>query len=170
VHHANGSANPTTSTSTSTSTTTIHAVTPSTSSVTSTTVASLLPAAAQTQYGQYVGPFDAATSETKSELGALGASPTLAQATPILATYLNAVKLYNLQVHYVQWTTPMQADVQADDTQLAAYITFLQSAGTADPSNVNAWLSQLQQQTGSMQTTDNKVRLDAGLPADSVIP
>lgn len=168
VHHGTGSNHPTTSVTTNHAATTSPSTSPTTT--TTTTVASELPAAAQTQYDQYVAAFDTAASKTRAGIDALGSSPTLAQAAPILATWLTAVQLYNLQVHYVPWPAPMWADAQADDSQLAAYLTFLQSSGTADPNNAGAWLTQLKQQTQLMQTADNKVRQDSALPAAPATP
>ena len=42
----------------------------------------------------------------------------------MITPYLQAVKVYNLQFHTVQWPATMQVDVAADEAQLTAFITF----------------------------------------------
>lgn len=137
---------------------------------TSTTVAGPLAAAQLTQYEQYATALEKANGTAATGLGGLGNPPTLTQVTPVITPYLQAVKVYNLQFHSVQWPASMQVDVAADEAQLTAFINYLQTVGSGDPTNMDTWLSQLHIQGAATQTSDNKIRKDLGLPVSSSYP
>jgi hypothetical protein len=129
-----------------------------------------LTAAQLTQYEQYATALEQANGTADAGLARVANPPTLSQVTPVMATYLSALKLYNLQMHYVLWPASMQNDVQADYSQLAKFLTFLQTLGTGSPSGMDAWLSQLHTEGRAAQATDNKIRQDLGLPTSSSFP
>jgi hypothetical protein len=137
---------------------------------TTTTVAPPLDAAQLTQYDGYASALEKANATAAAGIAAMGSTPTVAQLTPVISSYLAAMNLYNLQIHYIQWPASMQADVQADYTQLSAYLGFLQSVGAVTPPSMNAWLSQLQTVGASAQTADNKIRNDLGVASSSSFP
>jgi hypothetical protein len=125
-------------------------------------------AAQLAQYKQYSTAFEAANATTKT--GLAGASPTLAQITPIVASYLNALKLYNLQVHYVQWPASMQTDISNDEAQLSAMLNFVPSVGNIAATDTATWLSELHAQATTLQAAEDKVHQDLGLPASTSLP
>jgi hypothetical protein len=134
------------------------------------TVAVPVTAAQLAQYQQYAGAFQTANTAAKTGLARAGTSPTLTQVTPVMANYLTALKLYNLQVHFVQWPASMQADVATDEAQLAALMNFVPSAANVGATGMGTWLSQLHAQAATLQTADNKIHQDLGLPASSILP
>jgi hypothetical protein len=154
-------------TPTTVTTTTQHAATTTT---TQPAVAPPVTAAQLAQYKPYAATFETADATAKTSLASAGSSPTLAQVAPIAASYLNALKLYNLQVHYVQWPTSMQTDVATDEAQLGAEMNLVQSVSSVSPADVKTWLSQLHAQSATLQTADNKIHQDLGLPASSSFP
>ena len=140
------------------------------STTTTTTATAPLAAAQLTQYEQYATALEKANGTAATGLGGLGNPPTLTQVTPVITPYLQAVKVYNLQFHSVQWPASMQVDVAADEAQLTAFINYLQTVGTGNPTNMDTWLSQLETQGAATQASDNKVRKDLGLPTSSSYP
>jgi hypothetical protein len=138
-----------------------------TTSTTQAAAAIPVTAAQLVQYKQYSAAFEAANATTKTGLAGAGASPTLAQITPIVATYLNALKLYNLQFHYVQWPASMQTDVSADEAQLSAMMNFVPSVGSIAATDAATWLSELHAQATTLQAAENKIHQDLGLPAST---
>jgi hypothetical protein len=127
-------------------------------------------AAQLAQYQQYAGAFQTANTAAKTGLASAGTSPTLTQVTPVMANYLTALKLYNLQVHFVQWPASMQADVATDEAQLVVLMNFVPSAANVGATGMGSWLSQLHAQAATLQTADNKIHQDLGLPASSILP
>jgi hypothetical protein len=127
-------------------------------------------AAQLAQYQQDAGAFQTANTAAKTGLASAGTSPTLTQVTSVMANYLTALKLYNLQVHFVQWPASMQADVATDEAQLVAIMTFVPSAANVGATGIGTWLSQLHAQAATLQTADNKIHQDLGLPASSILP
>jgi hypothetical protein len=134
------------------------------------TVAVPVTAAQLVQYKQYAAAFETANTAAKTGLASAGSSSTLTQVTPVMANYLTALKLYNLQVHFVQWPASMQADVATDEAQLVAIMTFVPSAANVGATGIGTWLSQLHAQAATLQTADNKIHQDLGLPASSILP
>jgi hypothetical protein len=148
---------PTTDAATTTSTTQAPAAVPVT-------------AAQLAQYKQYSTAFEAANATAKTGLAGAGASATLAQISPIVASYLNALKLYNLQFHYVQWPASMQTDVSNDEAQLSAMMNFVPSVGNIAATDTATWLSELHAQATTLQAAENKIHQDLGLPASTSLP
>jgi cytoskeletal protein RodZ len=142
----------------------------SSSQSTTTTVATPLTPAELTQYDGYATALEKANGAASAGLASLGASPTVAGVTPLITSYLAALNLYNLQVHYVQWPASMQADVQADYAQLSAFLGFLPTLSAVTPTTLNAWLSQLHTVGGATQAADNRVRHTLGLTPSSSFP
>lgn len=159
--------NSTSLSSTNVTSTTVHA---GASLSTPTTVAAPLAVAQLTQYEQYATALEKANGTAATGLGGVGNPPTLTQVTPVITPYLQAVKVYNLQFHTVQWPATMQVDVAADEAQLTAFINYLQTVGTGDPTNMDTWLAQLHTQGAATEASDNKVRKDLGLPTSSSYP
>jgi hypothetical protein len=127
-------------------------------------------AAQLARYKAYTDHLNTASAAAKTKLSNAGSAPTLAQVTPVTAAYLRALKLYNLQLHSVQWPSSMQADVANDEAQLGALMEFVPSVTDAGTTGMATWISQLQAQASSMQTADNKIHQDLGLPASSTLP
>jgi hypothetical protein len=127
-------------------------------------------AAQLAQYKQYSTAFEAANATAKTGLAGAGASPTLAQISPIVASYLNALKLYNLQFHYVQWPASMQTDISNDEAQLSAMMNFVPSVGNIAATDTATWLSELHAQATTLQAAENKIHQDLGLPASTSLP
>jgi hypothetical protein len=141
-----------------------------TTSTTQAAAAIPVTAAQLAQYKQYSTAFEAANAATKTGLAGAGASPTLAQITPVVASYLNALKLYNLQFHYVQWPASMQTDISTDEAQLSAMMNFLPSVGSIAATDAATWLSELHAQATTLQAAEDKIHQDLGLPASSSLP
>jgi hypothetical protein len=141
-----------------------------TTSTTQAAAAIPVTAAQLAQYKQYSTVFEAANATTKTGLAGAGASPTLAQITPIVASYLDALKLYNLQVHYVQWPASMQTDISNDEAQLSAMLNFVPSVGNIAATDTATWLSELHAQATTLQAAENKIHQDLGLPASTSLP
>ncbi len=137
---------------------------------TTTTVAPPLTPAQLTQYDGYATALEKANGATSAGLAGLGNTPTVAGVTPLITSYLAAMNLYNLQVHYVQWPASMQAEVQADYAQLSTFLGFLPTLSAVTPTTLSAWLTQLHTVGGATQTADNKVRQALGLPPSSSFP
>lgn len=138
-------------------------------STTTTTSPSPLTATQMTQFDGYATALEKANATAASGLGGLS-SPTVAQVTPLIAAYMTAANLYNLEIHTIQWPASMQADVQANYAQWSAFRGFLQSESAVTQPSMAAWLSQLHTVGAATEATDNKVRHDLGAAASSSFP
>lgn len=142
----------------------------SSSQSTTTTVATPLTPAQMTQYDGYATALETANGAASAGLAGLGSSPSVAGVTPLITSYLAALNLYNLQIHFVQWPASMQADVQADYSQLSAFLGFLPTLNAVTPTTLSAWLTQLHTVGGATQAADNRVRHTLGLTPSTSFP
>ena len=99
-----------------------------------------------------------------------GSTPTLAELTAVATSYRTALDTYNFELGFIKWPASMQTAIEVEHAQLKALVSFLQSISLVSPSGVGAWLSQLHNRTGTVQTADNQIRQDLGLPSTSSFP
>jgi hypothetical protein len=165
--HKGPAAAPPTSTGVNSHTSTTATSTPTS---TTTTVVDPLTAAQTAQYEQYVAALVAANKTAMTGFSGLAIPPAPAQVLPIVTSYLAALKLYNLQVHFVQWPASMQADVAADEGALATLMNYLQGVSTISPTAMMHWLTELHTEGTATQAAEDKVRQSVGAPQTRSFP
>jgi len=129
-----------------------------------------LPAAEVAKYQQYAAGFQTANATANHAIVAAGSAPTTAQLASPVTAYGTAVNLYDFQLRFITWPSPMQPAITVDHTQLEALVSFLKSFGYVTPSGVGTWLSELHTRAATAQAADNKIRRDLGLSSSSSFP
>jgi hypothetical protein len=99
-----------------------------------------------------------------------GSTPTPAQITAVVTPYYTAVHLYDFQLHFIQWPASMQTAIAVDHAQMNALMSFMQSIKYVSPTGISAWLSQLHNRTGTVQTADNQIHQNLGLRSSNSFP
>lgn len=149
------------------STTTTRAVSSQTAQ---TTPVAPIDSADLAKYEGYAAGLQTANAAAINGFTSAGSAPTAAQLTPVVTAYRAALNVYGFQLHFIQWPASMQSAVAADQAQLAALMSLLQSFSTVKPAGTGAWLSDVRDLAGSTQTADNQLRKDLGLPISSSFP
>jgi hypothetical protein len=129
-----------------------------------------IPAAQLTRYKQFAAGIDSANAVATRAIVGAGSTPTPAQLTPVVTSYRTAVNLYDFQLRFIPWPASMQPAMTVEHAQLEALNSFLQSIAYVTPTIMSPWLSQLHNRTGTVQTADNQIRQDLGLPSTSTFP
>ena len=160
-----------TTTTSSPSTSSPSTSSPSTSSLSTSnrSVAQITP----TQLAQFQG-FEAGLQKANAlatkGFDTKGTTPTNAQLAAVAGSYRSALNLYGFQLHTIPWPASMQGGVQDDYQHLLLVMNTLQAFSSAAPTGARTWLTDLHNQTRAMQSADNQVRRDLGLPATSSFP
>jgi hypothetical protein len=123
-----------------------------------------------TQYEGYAQGLQNGNLAATLRLDKAGTTPTPAQLVLVVIAYEMALTKYNNELRYITWPTSMQSAIDADQAQLRALLSFLQSFSIVQPSGVSAWLTQLHNRTSTAQNADNQVRQDLGLPRSFSFP
>ena len=127
-------------------------------------------AAQLTQFKGYAATLQQANQVASTGLVSTGGTPTMTQAAADVTSYHAALNLYGTQLHTISWPTSMQSAVDVEYAQLEALMSFLQSFNSVTAPSMSAWLTQLRDRAGTMQSADNHVRQALGLPTTSSFP
>ena len=127
-------------------------------------------AAQLTKYERWATALQKSSETATKGFIAEGSTPTTAQATAVVTPFYSAVHLYDAELHLIAWPTSMQTAIEVDHAQMNALMSFLQSFRFVSSTGMSAWLSQLHDRSGSVQTADNQVRQYLGLPSSSSFP
>lgn len=122
------------------------------------------------QYKQYAGSLDNANTVVTHGLAGVGSAPTVAELEPVTSAYVTALNNYNIELAFIKWPTTMQAEVKADQSELALMAGYLKDVSVVSPEQMGAWLAQLNSRAGQVQSTDNVVRQELGLPKNTSFP
>ena len=156
--------------STTTVTRPSHSLAPQDNHAASSTHSVPITAAQLTRYELWATALQKANETATKGFIAAGSTPTPAQITAVVTPFYTAVHLYDFQLHFIAWPASMQTAIEVDHAQMNALMSFLQSLSFESPTGMSAWLSQLHNRSGSVQTADNQIRQDLGLPSSSSFP
>jgi len=156
--------------STTTVTRPSHSLAPQDNHAASSTHSVPITAAQLTRYELWATALQKANETATKGFIAAGSTPTPAQITAVVTPFYTAVHLYDFQLHFIAWPASMQTAIEVDHAQMNALMSFLQSLSFESPTGMSAWLSQLHDRSGSVQTADNQIRRDLGLPSSSSFP
>lgn len=127
-------------------------------------------AAALAQYQGYAAALKNGNETAASGIAKAGTTPTASQLVLVVVAYRTVVNDYNYNLHLIQWPASMESAIAAESGQLGALGNYLQSFASVSPTGVSSWLVQFHALSNTIQTDDNTVRKDLGLPVESAFP
>lgn len=126
--------------------------------------------AALSQYEGYATALQNGNAAASTGIANAGSTPTVSQLALVVVAYRTVVNDYNYNLHLIKWPASMGSAIAAESGQLASLANYLQSFGSVGPTGVPGWLTQFHALTSTIQTDDNMVRRDLGLPAETSFP
>jgi len=122
------------------------------------------------QFNSVSKPLNAANTTVTHALASSSSSQSFTQVAAEVAPYGTALSAFAFEFQSISWPATMQAPSHDLTLRTQALIRFLPSISSASFDTLNAWFTQFHVLAANVQTADNLIRRDIGLPATNSYP
>jgi hypothetical protein len=136
---------------------------------TTTTTAGATDSATKTAYVTAANQMDAANAAATQGLSG-ATSGSVAQVTTVMTQYEKALQTFVFAVHGLPWTGSPQASSEQLTTVIQTMVTYLGTVSTVDSTTLHGWLVVFHSRATSIQSADNTVRGQLGIPTTTSYP
>jgi hypothetical protein len=136
---------------------------------TTTTTAGGVDSATKTAYVTASNQMDVANAAATRGLSG-AASASVPQVTTVLTQYEKALQTFVFAVHGLQWTGSTQASSEQLTMVIQTMVTYLGTLPSVNSATLHGWLTVFHSDAANIQSADNTVRGQLGIPSTNSYP